>query len=67
MLPSFKLLETPHQQVHSAVNKALIASEGDWLHDDILLNTILTEMDSAENASKLVMQLLNRMVEEQNQ
>nr|WP_236661225.1 CZB domain-containing protein [Aeromonas jandaei] len=65
-LPSFKQLEIPHKLVHGAVNKALAASRGDWLHDDPLMQTILTEMDSAENASKQVMELLNRMVEEQN-
>ena len=37
------------------------------LVDHYILHTILAEMDSAENASKQVMQLLNRMVEEQNQ
>nr|WP_241462272.1 CZB domain-containing protein [Aeromonas finlandensis] len=65
-LPSFKQLDTPHKQVHGAVNKALVAARGDWLHNDALLQTILSEMESAELASKQVMQLLNRMVEEQN-
>jgi hypothetical protein len=32
-----------------------------------VLHTILAEMESAEQASKQVMQLLNRMVEEQLQ
>nr|WP_270693609.1 MULTISPECIES: methyl-accepting chemotaxis protein [unclassified Aeromonas] len=65
-LASFKQLEIPHQQVHGAVNKALVAARGDWLHDDQLLHTILIEMESAENASKQVMELLNRMVQEQS-
>lgn len=66
-LPSFKHIEAPHKQVHEAVSRALTAARGDWLHDDRLLHTILAEMESAEQASKQVMQLLNRMVEEQLQ
>ncbi|PPA29580.1 chemotaxis protein [Aeromonas jandaei] len=66
-LPSFKHIEVPHRQVHEAVSRALTAARGDWLHDDRLLHTILAEMESAEQASKQVMQLLNRMVEEQLQ
>lgn len=66
-LPSFKHIEVPHKQVHEAVSRALTAARGDWLHDDRLLHTILAEMESAEQASKQVMQLLNRMVEEQLQ
>ncbi len=66
-LPSFKHIEVPHKQVHEAVSRALTAARGDWLHDDSLLHTILAEMESAEQASKQVMQLLNRMVEEQLQ
>ncbi len=66
-LPSFKHIEGPHKQVHEAVSRALTAARGDWLHDDRLLHTILAEMESAEQASKQVMQLLNRMVEEQLQ
>lgn len=61
---SFKQINNPHREIHDNVKKALEAAQGDWLHDDELLNGIVDAIKSAEHASAQVMNLLNRMVEE---
>ncbi|WP_024871744.1 methyl-accepting chemotaxis protein [Tolumonas lignilytica] len=63
---SFKLLEAPHRQVHEKVRMAVEAAQGDWLHNDELMNSIVVAMHAAEQASGQVMSLLNRMVEEKH-
>lgn len=63
---SFKQINNPHQQVHENVKKAVEAAQGDWLHDDELLNAIVDAIKSAEHASAQVMNLLNSMVEEKH-
>lgn len=63
---SFRLLETPHRQVHEKVRLAVEAAQGDWLHNDELMHAIVDAMHAAEQASGQVMTLLNRMVEEKH-
>lgn len=60
---SFKQIINPHREIHDNVKKALEAAQGDWLHDDELLNGIVDAIKS-EHASAQVANLLNRMVEE---
>lgn len=63
---SFKLLEAPHKAVHASVHHAVDASRGDWLNDDALLETIVREMDNAEQNSRQIIEYLNQMVEEKH-
>ncbi len=63
---AFKALEKPHAQVHGAVHAAVDASRGNWLRDEAVRGRIVTSIESAEQASREVIQLISDMVHEKH-
>ncbi|MDD3608938.1 MAG: methyl-accepting chemotaxis protein [Halothiobacillaceae bacterium] len=65
-LPSYKTLEKPHAAVHKGALDALHLSHEDWLNDEEIKTRIVTCMESSEEASDRVMDLLDAMVMEKH-
>lgn len=63
---AYSALDLPHQTVHSTTQLAYSLSRGDWLHDPQRLDSIIKQMQLSEEASILVMQHIDEMVEEKN-
>lgn len=57
-------LDTSHSHVHSFTQKAYKISRGNWIDESHLLNEIVGCMQKAEDASALVMDAIDAMVEE---
>lgn len=66
-LPSFTALEGPHSQVHAHVHNALIESKKAWKKDPEIRNTILTEYQMAEKASRELIEIIGRLNDEKHQ
>jgi len=60
-------LELPHAEVHRATQRAYETSRSNWSENPNLLDGILKYMQEAEEASSLVMQFIDEMVEERKQ
>ncbi|WP_428609853.1 CZB domain-containing protein [Sedimenticola sp.] len=63
---AFKALEPHHAGVHQAIHQAMQHIGQDWEQDQAVKDQILTAFESAEASSDQVMELIDRMVEEQN-
>ncbi len=63
-LPSYAVLETPHEEVHGAAARALELAHRDWRKDEEVMEGIIEQLGQMEQASLEVMELLTRMTEE---
>ena len=63
---AYSALELPHQAVHSTTQLAYALSREDWVNDPQKLDAIIKQMQFSEEASILVMQHIDEMVEEKN-
>ena len=61
---AFRAIEPPHKQVHYHMQHALAESELDWEHDETLRQSLIGHVETAEQASREIMSLLDAMVEE---
>ncbi|MCP3849048.1 MAG: hypothetical protein GY694_02245 [Gammaproteobacteria bacterium] len=62
--PSFKHLETPHAQVHSAIHSVIKLIGQDWEHNTEIKEQIIQAFESAEDASDQLMIILDQMIKE---
>lgn len=60
----YRKMESPHAEVHAAVQRALAISEKDWQSDQSLRDSIVEQMQSAEKASEEVMYWINQLTSE---
>jgi methyl-accepting chemotaxis protein len=65
-VPSYASLDKPHSRVHASVHRAMHLAQQDWIADAAVRNALLTELESAENASGEVMTLLSRIIIEKH-
>ena len=63
---SFKALEQPHAEVHRSIHEAVHHIAQDWERNQEIKEKILTAFKSAEESSDRVMDLVDRMVKEQD-
>lgn len=63
---AYSALDIPHQTVHSTTQLAYAISREDWVNDPQKLDAIIKQMQFSEQASTLVMQQIDEMVEEKN-
>ena len=59
-------LDLPHEEVHRTTHLAYSLSRGNWPEDPNKLDDIIKQMKLSEDASTLVMQFIDEMVEEKN-
>lgn len=59
-------LDLPHEEVHRTTHLAYSLSRGNWAEDPNKLDDIIKQMKLSEEASTLVMQYIDEMVEEKN-
>ena len=64
---AYSHLDFPHQEVHRATQMAYAISRENWADDPRKLEDIIKQMQLAEEASGLVMQHIDDMVEQKNQ
>ncbi|MFK7159592.1 methyl-accepting chemotaxis protein [Marinospirillum sp. MEB164] len=65
-LPSYRLLEAPHAQVHHYAHQAVALVEQNWLRSAELREQIVEQVQAVEAASDQTMQLLDVLVEEKH-
>ncbi|WP_234947409.1 CZB domain-containing protein [Sulfurivirga caldicuralii] len=65
-LPAYRELEPWHAQVHTGVHRALEAAREDWMHDDHALESIITAMREAQEASHHVIQLIDALLQQRH-
>ena len=63
---SYALLERPHALVHSNVHAMLASLDKGWEHDFQVQQTIYQAMQATEEASREVMELVDKMVAEKH-
>ena len=66
-VPSYGKLEAPHAEVHHSVHEAVALLGTSWDSDADAQNRIFGHFQAAENASKQVVRLIDRLVEERHQ
>ena len=65
-IPSYAALERPHARVHESVHRMLTHLGQGWEERLEVQGAILQSMGDAENASREVMGLVDRMIEEKH-
>lgn len=65
-LPHFGGIETPHMQVHKHVQRAIADGEGAWAENTTVQDEILAHFKTAEHASRVLMEQMDRLVEDQH-
>lgn len=63
---AFGGIEQPHMLVHRHMQEALAESEMDWEHDESIRQALIDNVETAEQASSEIMQLLDDMVAEKH-
>ncbi len=63
---AYSSLKQPHSNVHEFTQKAYSISRGNWIDDSLLLDEIISQMQSSEDASKDVMSYIDAMIEEKH-
>jgi len=63
---AFHELEAPHAKVHNAIHQVIELIDGNWESNEELKEQIISQCESAEDASDQVMDLLNQMVKEKS-
>ena len=59
-------LDLPHSKVHSSVHSALRLAQQDWVGDPAIRDGLVLQLETAENASSQVIQLVSEMVNEKH-
>lgn len=62
--PAYGAFETPHRQMHSAIQRAIEAARQDWAHHPAILEAIVAAMREAEAGSSNIIRLLGEMVKQ---
>jgi len=65
-LPSYRLVEDPHQHIHSMVHEVLSILEKDWKHDLALAEKLIENYTIAEHSSRELIQIISKLVEEKH-
>lgn len=65
-MPSYAALDLPHSRVHSSVHRAIQLAQQNWIADAAIRNSLIDELETAENASGEVMRLLSRIITEKH-
>ncbi|MDP2144329.1 MAG: methyl-accepting chemotaxis protein [Gallionella sp.] len=63
---AYTSLDAPHSKVHSSVHRALQLALQDWVMDDAVRKELVKQLETAENASSQVVQLVSDMVKEKH-
>ncbi len=63
---AYRKLEPPHAEVHSAIQKAVNISKGDWSRDEAASAAMVAALESGEQASREVVEWIDQMVEEKH-
>ncbi|GAB6042397.1 methyl-accepting chemotaxis protein [Endothiovibrio diazotrophicus] len=63
---AYRALEAPHAEVHSAIQRAVEISKQDWAHDEAASEEMVAALESAEQASRQVVQRIDEMVAEKH-
>ena len=66
-LPSYATLDKPHGRVHASVHTMLPLLDQGWEKDPAIQQAILRHLRDAEDASKEVMAIIDRLVREKHQ
>lgn len=61
---AYARLDQPHAQVHSSAHHAMRLAQQDWVNNPDIRNALIRELESAEQASGEVIQLISQMVGE---
>jgi len=64
---AYTSLDNPHADVHRFTQQAYAISRENWVDDTLLLNDIIKQMQSSEDASADVMIQIDAMIEEKHQ
>lgn len=62
----YRAMDDPHSEVHLSVQEAAALRNADWVHDVAVREQIIDAMTRAENASYLVVQAVEDMVEQKH-
>ena len=65
--PSFRLLELPHQQVHTAAQEIIALTRSDWVKQRALRERLLAAFSEMEASSIRIIQTIDQMVVEGRQ
>jgi methyl-accepting chemotaxis protein len=65
-MPSYRGLEQPHARVHDNVHTMLTYLDQGWEHDMRIQQTIFDSLQATEEASREVMQLIDKLVVEKH-
>ena len=63
---AYRLLETPHANVHAAVQKAISLRDADWASDKSIKQEIVQAMSLAEEESYKILKYIDAMIDEQH-
>ncbi|MFK5983875.1 MAG: methyl-accepting chemotaxis protein [Pseudomonadota bacterium] len=63
----YKAMESYHEGVHSNVHKAISEFDKDWLHNHVIRSQLIEYVNQFEQASKMVMDYIDKMVQEKNE
>ena len=63
---AYRALEEPHADVHQCIQRAVQLSGKDWEHDESLCNDMVAALESAERASRDVVERIDAMVAEKH-
>lgn len=63
---AYTSLDLPHSKVHSSVHRALVLARQDWVADVSVRDELVRQLETAENASTQVIQLVGEMVKEKH-
>lgn len=65
-LSSYRQLEAHHTKVHASIHHAMELVSQDWLNDDSILDSLLSHVNQAEEASARVVDNISRLVTEKH-
>lgn len=63
---AYASLDQPHAKVHASVHRALQLAQQDWVADMSVREELIRHLETAENASSQVIQLVGDMVKEKH-
>lgn len=64
---AYAKLDAPHSVVHTSVHRALALAQEDWIGDESVRDNLVQQLETAENASSQVIQLVSEMVKEKHE
>lgn len=63
---AYSTLNAPHERVHGDVQQALTYSRQDWINEPVVRQQLLASIDSFEQASGEVMQMVDEMIDQKH-